>query len=113
MNGVKFIPPYSLRKFTLLTCSARRGIIKVEIKRKTILLENQSTDQEKSHLKSHDINSIWIPWQYIKELQFELPHYKLASDSKKVPPPKSYPFQKVTLFQKAPPPHSHFKNAIK
>ncbi len=27
-NGVKFIPPYSLRKFASLTCSTRRGIIK-------------------------------------------------------------------------------------
>ncbi len=26
-NGVKFIPPCSLRKFALLTCFARRGII--------------------------------------------------------------------------------------
>jgi hypothetical protein len=27
MNGVKFLPPYSLHKFASLTCSARRGIM--------------------------------------------------------------------------------------
>ncbi len=31
MNGVKFIPPCSLRKFASLTCSACRGIIVIVI----------------------------------------------------------------------------------